>query len=244
MRAAGVDQEQLSPGQRPPCTVRKIAMKLRASGVIHLRPAPRRSTIMVRFVFKLIICLTLAAALGVAFIALRSGDPIYTAYEWISPARFHRFDPLIQAVAAEYHVEPMLVKAVVWRESRFDPQKFGSAGERGLMQVSENAANEWAKETHAENFRIEELFDPKINLEAGTWYLRRALQHWQRQPDPTPFALAEYNAGASRAQRWAGSDDAVVPSTNFRRNIDFPGTRKYVDSILNRYAFYKRRGRM
>jgi len=48
-----------------------------------------------------------------------------------------------------------------------------------------------------------------------------------------------------RAQRWAaGKDAGSMPSSTFRRNIDFPGTRKYVDSIIDRYAFYKRRGRM
>jgi soluble lytic murein transglycosylase len=139
----------------------------------------------------------------------------------------------------------MLVKAVVWRESRFDAQKFGTAGERGLMQVSEKAAAEWARETKVENFRVEELFDAKTNLEAGTWYLRRAIEHWQNQPNPMPFALAEYNAGASRALRWAGGDDTkAVAAKTFLNNIDFPGTRKYVDSIIARYKFYKRRGRM
>jgi soluble lytic murein transglycosylase len=71
------------------------------------------------------------------------------------------------------------------------------------------------------------------------------MDHWQNQEDPLPFALAEYNAGASRAQRWAGGADAKgVPADTFRANIDFPGTRKYVDSIIARYEFYKRRGRM
>jgi soluble lytic murein transglycosylase len=139
----------------------------------------------------------------------------------------------------------MLVKAVIWRESRFDPNKFGGAGERGLMQVSEIAAQEWAAEKRLPNFRVEELFDPKTNLEAGAWYLRRAMSHWQTQRDPTPFALAEYNAGASRAQRWAGGDNAPPLSAGeFQRNIDFPGTKKYVESIIERYHFYQRRGRM
>jgi soluble lytic murein transglycosylase len=70
----------------------------------------------------------------------------------------------------------MLVKAVVWRESRFDPRKCGSAGERGLMQVSEKAADEWARENKIDTFRAEQLFDPKTNLEAGTWYLCRAFE--------------------------------------------------------------------
>jgi soluble lytic murein transglycosylase len=199
---------------------------------------------MSRFLFKLIICALLATAASVAYLSSKSGDPIYTLQEWISPARFQQHDALIRSIAAEHHLDPMLVKAVVWRESRFDAQKFGSAGERGLMQVSEKAAQEWARENRVESFRVEELFDAKINLEAGTWYLRRAVQHWENQANPIPFALAEYNAGASRAQRWAGGDDAVISPDTFRANIDFRGTRKYVDSVIVRFEFYKRRGRM
>src|ERR1051325_9737311 len=101
---------------------------------------------MARFLLRLILCLLLALGAGFAYLALRSGDPLYTLYEWISPARFQQHDALIRTVAAEHQVDPMLVKAVVWRESRFDAQKFGTAGERGLMQVSEKAASEWAKE--------------------------------------------------------------------------------------------------
>jgi soluble lytic murein transglycosylase len=200
---------------------------------------------MIRFFFKLVLCLLLALAAGFAYLALRSGDPVYTVYEWISPARFQQYDRLIRAVAAEHHLDPMLVKAVVWRESRFDPQKYGSARERGLMQVSEKAANEWARENKIDNFHVERLFDPKTNLEAGAWYLHRAFEHWGNQPDAMPFALAEYNAGASRAQRWGGGDGApAMPARAFLNNINFPGTRKYVDSIIARYQFYKRRGRM
>ena len=200
---------------------------------------------MIRFLFKLIICLLFAAAVGLALFAWRSGDPFYTVHEWLSPARFQQYDRLIHAIATANKLDPMLVKAVVWRESRFDPQKLGGAGERGLMQVSEIAARDWAQEHRIENFRVEELFDPKTNLEAGTWYLRRAMLHWQEVRDPTPFALAEYNAGASRAQRWAGGDGTrPISAKAFQKNIDFPGTKNYVESIIDRYHFYQRRGRM
>ena len=198
-----------------------------------------------RFLFKLIICALLATATGLAISAARSGDPVYTVYEWISPARFQQYDAVIRRVSAEHKLDPMLVKAVVWRESRFDPRKIGTAGERGLMQVTEVAATDWARENHIDNFRVEELFDPKTNLDVGTWYLRRAFERWAGQSDPTPFALAEYNAGASRAQRWAGGADAgALHEKTFRANIDFPRTRAYVESIIARRNFYKRRGRM
>ncbi len=181
---------------------------------------------MIRFFFKLILCVLLALAAGFAYLVVRSGDPVYTFYEWMSPARFQHYDRVIRAVAVEHHLDPMLVKAVVWRESRFDPGKHGSHGERGLMQVSEKAANEWARENKIGGFQVAQLFG-------------------EHQADPLPFALAEYNAGASRAQRWSGGNNiADIPVKKFLQNIDFPGTRKYIESIIDRYQFYQRRGRM
>lgn len=197
---------------------------------------------MVRFFLKLILCGLIALAAGFGYLALRSGDAVYSLHEWVSPARFQQYDSIITSVAAEHRLDPMLVKAVVWRESRFDRDKYGSAGERGLMQVSGKAANEWARENRVENFRPDDLFDAKTNLKAGAWYLRRALDHWQTESDPVPFALAEYNAGASRAQRWVGAGG--ISASEFLAQVDFPATRKYVQSILDRYAFYKKRGRM
>ena len=200
---------------------------------------------MIQFLFKLLLCVLLAIAAAFAYLSLKSGDPLYAFYEWMSPARFHQYDRLIRSVALEQHLDPMLVKAVIWRESRFDPKKRGSHGERGLMQVSERAANEWARENKIAGFNADQLFEPKTNLAAGTWYLHRATEHWTHQSDPIPFALAEYNAGASRAQRWAGGNGlAEVPERQFLQKIDFPATRRYVESIIDRYNFYKRRGRM
>src|SRR5437868_9316108 len=87
---------------------------------------------MIRFLFKLVLCVMLALAAGFAYLALVSGDPFYTFYEWMSPARFQQYDRLIRKVAVEHHLDPMVVKAVVRRESGFDPRKYGSHGERGL----------------------------------------------------------------------------------------------------------------
>lgn len=200
---------------------------------------------MIRFLFKLVLCVLLAIAAAFAYVAVKSGDPLYAFYEWMSPARFHQYDRLIRTVALEHHLDPMLVKAVVWRESRFDPKKHGTHGERGLMQVSERAAFEWARENKIAGFNPDQLFEPKTNLEAGTWYLSRAMQHWTHQSDPIPFALAEYNAGASRAQRWSGGRSlAEISERQFLQNIDFPATRRYAESIIDRYNFYKRRGSM
>ena len=95
-----------------------------------------------RFLLKLILCLLIASAAGFGYLALRSGDALYSFYEWVSPARFQQYDKFILSVAGERQLDPMLIKAVVWRESRFDAHKVGTAGERGLMQVTDRAARE------------------------------------------------------------------------------------------------------
>jgi len=104
------------------------------------------------------------------------------------------------------------------------------------MQVSERAANEWAREHKIENFNFEQLFDPRTNLEAGSWYLRRAVEHWQNESEPCRSRWPN-NAGASRVQRWIGAGG--ITTSEFLGNIDFPATRKYIESILDRYAFTK-----
>ncbi len=135
---------------------------------------------MIQILFKLILCVLLAIAAAFAYVAMKSGDPLYAFYEWMSPARFHQYDRLIRSVALEHHLDPMLVKAVVWRESRFDSTKRGTHGERGLMQVSEVAANEWARENKVAGFNPDQLFEPKINLEAGS--LVSASRHGTLEP--------------------------------------------------------------
>ena len=89
------------------------------------------------------------------------------------------------------------------------------------------------------------LLDPERNIQIGCWYLEKSREKYRGFPAEDAMTLAAYNAGASRAQRWAGGDDTTgVTTPQFLRKIDFPGTRKYVESIIARYQFYKRRGHL
>jgi soluble lytic murein transglycosylase len=172
----------------------------------------------------------------VAFLIL-SGIVDYWRYrQW----RDHLFDPLILAAARRYGVEPALVKAVVWRESWFNPRARGKTGEFGLMQIREAAASEWAQAERLKSFVPGQLLDPATNTLAGTWYLRKMLARYQKTDSPIPYALADYNAGRSNVLRWnkgAADTNAVA----FIRQIDFPGTRKYVRSVIQRYREYRTR---
>ena len=66
------------------------------------------------------------------------------AWLWHVERVERRFLPDIRSAAQRYGVDPLLVRAVVWRESRFRPEARGTKGEIGLMQIQESAAREWA----------------------------------------------------------------------------------------------------
>ncbi len=184
--------------------------------------------------------------LGVgAFVFIRgSASADYALQEFLFSSRFRRYDTLIEQAAARHGVSPSLVKAVVWRESRFQPRMVGAHGERGLMQITEPAATDWMVSEKIETFVPTDLFDPKTNLDAGAWYLARALRHWRDKDDPVPFALAEYNAGRSRVKRWErnSAQEGLPTAEGLRRAMDFPTTRQYLRSILERYRAYLQRG--
>jgi len=147
--------------------------------------------------------------------------------------RVHRHDQLIVRIAREYHVDPRLISAVIWQESRFDAAAVGTVGEIGLMQVTETVGREWAAYQGRTDFSGHDLFSPEINIRAGTWYLARAIAQWSDRSDPLPYALAQYNAGRSNALRWAKDDG--LDARRFVEQITFPSTREYIEIILTRY---------
>ena len=154
--------------------------------------------------------------------------------------RFQRYDAMIADAARKNGVDPLLLKALVWRESEFQPGKTGASGERGLMQVSQAAARDWVQAHKVETYQPADLFAPRMNLEIGSWYLKKALTRWAAKDDPVPFALAEYNAGRTTVERWIATTrqgDATT-ADDLRTHIGFPSTRAYVETILKRRAYY------
>jgi soluble lytic murein transglycosylase len=147
-------------------------------------------------------------------------------------------DGPIRTAAKRYGIDPALIKAIVWRESRFHPEARGRAEEIGLMQLQETAAREWADAQHLPAFEHEHCFDPGTNTLAGTWYLRKLLRRYGQTDNPVPYALADYNAGRGNVLKWI-QGAAATNSAAFIEQIGFPGTRDYVRSVLSRYAHYR-----
>ena len=152
--------------------------------------------------------------------------------------REHSQDGVIIAASQRYGVDPALIKAVVWRESWFNPKARGSSGEVGLMQIREPTAKDWAEAEHVRLFFFQ-LLDPARNTQCGAWYLRRLLDRYRGSDDALPYALAAYNAGPTHVARWR-QGAAATNSVEFLQQMDFPGTRRYVESVRGRYQHYRK----
>jgi len=148
------------------------------------------------------------------------------------------FDSLILAASTVYEVDPALVKAVIWQESRFDALAEGRAGELGLMQIREAAASDWATSERLAQFAFDQLRDPATNTMVGTWYLARLLKRYIGTDDPVAYALADYNAGRRHVLRW-NSGAAMTNAATFISQITFPGTRRYVETVKKRRDHYR-----
>jgi soluble lytic murein transglycosylase len=147
-----------------------------------------------------------------------------------------RHEDIIRQQSEKKGLDPALVAAVIYQESRFSDQT-SSAGARGLMQITPDTANFIAKQSGGIRFTQADLATPQINIAYGTWYLRWLLDRYDERQ---ALALAAYNAGFGHVDKWvraAGGPDAFNP----RADIPFPETRGYVLEVLERRKEYARR---
>jgi len=139
-------------------------------------------------------------------------------------------DAVIDEAAEQAHVDPRLLKAIVWHESRFDATKYHEGG-YGLMQIGPGTGIEWAATHGLESFMVSDLFDARTNLQAGSWYLTRALHRWEATDDPTAFALADYAAGPDAVRAWAGESKEAATLISAIRGTP---TGEFVRKVLER----------
>jgi len=147
-----------------------------------------------------------------------------------------QFDDIIIAAAKRHSLDPMLIKAVIWQESRFDPAARGDQGEIGLMQVRRPAVLDWAANINCDEPCVGIVFNPLVNIEIGSWYLANAKSYWDRYAHKDELALSTYNAGLKPAQKWV----PFKTEDNVLERITYPGTRRYVASIMSKYSEYKK----
>jgi soluble lytic murein transglycosylase len=124
-----------------------------------------------------------------------------------------KHEDVIRQQSREKDVDAALIAAVIYSESKFS-DRTSSAGARGLMQITPEAANEIERHSGGTTFKLGDLSDPEINIRYGTYLLRELLD---RYDGDVVAALAAYNAGPGNVDKWGGSDLSIAPTATSTR---------------------------
>lgn len=138
-----------------------------------------------------------------------------------------RHDDIIRQQASEKDLDPALVAAVIYRESKFRDQT-SEAGAKGLMQILPDTAQFIAKRTGGTQFEVRDLANPQVNISYGCWYLRYLIDRYDGNQIA---AVAAYNAGHARVDAWGGSGLTVA-------DIGFPETKQYTQDVFDKRSDY------
>jgi soluble lytic murein transglycosylase len=171
---------------------------------------------------RILAAVVLAGGLLLAFALVQSAKPAWWERLWY-PLEYKQ---IVRGHARNYSIDPALLAAVIYQESKFRADAKSSSGAIGLMQLLPDTAKGIALNTGGTAFRVEDLYDPEINVRYGAWYLRHLLRKYRDELT----ALAAYNAGQDNVDRWRRAG----------RGIQFAETRAYVDRVEELKKIYRR----
>ena len=160
-------------------------------------------------------------------LALAGGAYAYIQSEpdWYVRLRYPLdYEDIVRGHAKNYDLDPALLAAVIYRESKFDARAKSDSGAIGLMQLLPDTAKGIALHTGGSQFEVSDLWDPEINVRYGAFYLRRLLNKYGN----LELALAAYNAGQANVDEWLANGEGIA----------FPETRQYVDEVLAARGVY------
>ena len=140
-----------------------------------------------------------------------------------------RHEDVIRQQSRDKNLDPALIAAVIYRESKFRDVT-SRAGAKGLMQILPETAHFIARNSGGTEFEQGDLADPQINISYGSWYLRYLLDRYEGN---VVAAVAAYNAGHGRVDRWGGKALTVD-------DIRFVETADYTRDVIDKRAEYRR----
>ncbi|HEY4347117.1 MAG TPA: lytic transglycosylase domain-containing protein [Gaiellaceae bacterium] len=161
-----------------------------------------------------------AAFVAVAAYVIESSPP------WYERLRYPlHYDAIVRERAHAEHLDPALLAAVIYQESKFRPTATSSSGAIGLMQLTPSTAQGIATRTGGTAFHVSDLTDPALNIRYGTWYLHDLFAKY----GSVGLVLAAYNAGQGNVDRWQKAGEG----------IQFPETRAYVSRVEHLERVYR-----
>jgi len=170
---------------------------------------------------RLLWVVVLAAVVAGAFLYVNATNP-----PWYERVRYPlRYAEYVRVHPREHGLDPPLLAAVIYQESKFRTQAKSSSGAIGLMQLTPSTANGIAIRTGGSEFHTADLYDPDINIRYGAWYLQNLFRKYGREE----LVLAAYNAGQGNVDRWRERGES----------IQFSETRAYVARVEHLKSIYR-----
>jgi soluble lytic murein transglycosylase len=145
-----------------------------------------------------------------------------------------QYASIIRQQAAEKHVDPALIAAVIYAETRFRPRT-SPTGAEGLMQIEPETAKFLAHRSGGYAFNVADLGTPSVNISYGTYYLRYLMNLYGGNK---VLALAAYNGGETNVDNWLTSARAQHHRLTIN-DIPLAQTRAYVSEVLGKQRAYR-----
>lgn len=165
------------------------------------------------------------------------GFGVYRAYDYFLKRAYPiKYEDIVAQQAAKYEVEPALVYAVIRTESNFRPGVVSSAGAVGLMQLMPASFTWLQQRAGADSILPEDaLTDPEANITYGVYFLSILLDTYEDER----VALAAYNAGMGRVDRWL-KDASLSSDGKTLERIPIDETSAYVENVLKSREMYQK----
>jgi soluble lytic murein transglycosylase len=145
-----------------------------------------------------------------------------------------QYASIIRQQAAEKHVDPALIAAVIYAETRFRPRT-SPTGAEGLMQIEPATAKFLAHRSGGYAFNVADLGTPSVNISYGTYYLRYLMDLYGGSK---VLALAAYNGGETNVDNWLKAASVEHRKLTIA-SIPIPQTRAYVSEVLSKQRTYR-----
>jgi soluble lytic murein transglycosylase len=141
----------------------------------------------------------------------------------------------IVSAAKTRKIDPRFILAIIRQESVFRPMAKSPAGARGLLQLTIDAAQKYARNVGLTGLMESQLYQPETSILIGSEYLKELFDLFPNMPEAV---AASYNGGEDNVVRWVGRARQKDPGV-FTSEIGFDETKGYVQKVMNNYRVYR-----
>lgn len=160
---------------------------------------------------------------------------IFTIYSYFLINYPLSYQIYISKYSKEFNVDPYLIAAIINVESKYDKYAMSSKEARGLMQIAPITGKWASEELNIEDFTLEDLFDPELNIMVGAWYLNILSKEFDNN---LQLILAAYNAGSGNVVQWL-QNEIYSEDGKTLKEIPFTETKEYVKKVENNIKIYR-----